>query len=514
MAECVRRRIAVFGTLVLLGTMLGATSQAVSARQPAGQTSQRPPNIVLIMADDLGYAELGCYGQKKIQTPNLDRMAAEGMRFVQFYAGAPVCAPSRCVLMTGKHLGHAAVRDNSELRPEGQWPLPEEEITIGEVLSARGYATAAIGKWGLGAPTTTGDPNRQGFDLFFGYNCQRHAHNFYPSWLYRNHERVPLNNPEFSPHQRFPADADPNDPAAYRRYVGNDYAPDRMLAEAIRFVRENRDRPFFLYFPTTVPHLALQVPEDSLREYLGKFPETPYLGDRGYLPCYAPRATYAAMVTRMDRDIGRLLDELKRLGLEENTLVVFTSDNGPTHGRGGGPIDGVGGSDSVFFESNGPLNGLKGSVYEGGIRVPMIARWPGHVPAGTVSHHLGAFYDFLPTFAELAGAAIPEDTDGISLLPTLMGMPQHQRKHEFLLWEFYGYGGQQAVRMGRWKALRTDCYKDPHAPLKLFDLATDIGETTNVADRHPEIVARAEEILRREHTPSPYWDFETKRHGP
>jgi len=474
----------------------------------------RLPNIVLILADDLGYGELGCYGQQKIRTPNLDRMAAEGMRFTQFYAGAPVCAPSRCVLMTGKHLGHAAIRDNSEVQPEGQWPLPAEEITIAEILKNKGYSTAAIGKWGLGPPRSSGDPNSQGFDLFFGYNCQRHAHNHYPSWLYRNHEKVSLNNPEFSAHQRFPSDADPNDRRLYAQYVGQEYAPDRMLAEALDFIQKNRDRPFFLYYATTVPHLALQVPEDSLQEYLGDFPETPYLGDRGYLPCFAPRATYAAMVSRLDRDVGKILDQIKQLGLDSETLVIFTSDNGPTHGRGGGPQDGVGGSDSVFFQSAGTLNGLKGSVFEGGLRVPMIARWPGKIPAGTVSEHVGAFYDFLPTFAEIVSAQIPTGIDGISFLPTLLGKSQEQRQHEFLVWEFYGYGGQQAVRFGPWKAVRRDCYQSPDGPITLFNLETDPGETRDVSSEYPEIVRKAQSILEREHSDSPFWDFRAKRRGP
>jgi len=481
----------------------------------SGVSSQsRLPNIVLILADDLGYSELGCYGQQKIKTPNLDRMAAEGMRLTQFYAGAPVCAPSRCVLMTGKHLGHAAIRDNSEVQPEGQWPLPAEEVTIAEILKSRGYATAAIGKWGLGPPGSSGDPNAQGFDLFFGYNCQRHAHNHYPSWLYRNHERIALNNPEFSAHQRFPDGANPNDPTAYNQYIGNDYAPDRMLAEALDFIEKNRDRPFFLYYATTVPHLALQVPRDSLEEYLGQFPETPYLGDRGYLPYFAPRATYAAMVSRLDRDVGRILEEIKRLGLDANTLVIFTSDNGPTHGRGGGPEEGVGGSDSVFFESAGSFNGLKGSVFEGGLRVPMIARWPGKIPPGTVSDHVGVFYDFLPTFAEIVAAEVPANIDGISLLPTLLGEPERQRQHEFLVWEFYGYGGQQAVRFGPWKAIRRDCYRSPDGPLMLFNLDTDPGETHDVASEHPDLVEQAELILKREHVDSPFWDFRLKRRGP
>lgn len=500
---------------VKLANTLANTRDASREKTPDRPgDSQRPPNIVLIMADDLGYGELGCYGQKKIRTPNLDQMAAEGLRFTQFYSGAPVCAPSRFVLMTGKHLGHAAIRDNSEVQPEGQWPMPAGELTIAELLKTCGYATAAIGKWGLGPPGSSGDPNQQGFDLFFGYNCQRHAHNHYPSWLYRNREKVWLDNPVFSAHQRFPQDADPNDPAAYRRYIGRDYAPDRMLQEAIQFMRANRDRPFFIYYATTVPHLALQVPEDSLKEYLGQFPETPYLGDRGYLPCFAPRATYAAMISRLDRDVGTLLRELQGLGLDEQTVVLFTSDNGPTHGSGGGKEAGVGGSDSDFFASAGPLNGLKGSVLEGGTRVPLVVRWPGKIPPGKVSDHVAASWDFLPTLAELAGVETPAGIDGISFMPTLFGQEDRQARHAFLVWEFYGYGGQQAVRMGPWKALRLNCFRAPDGPMQLFNLEQDLGETRDVAAEHPEIVEQAQSILEREHHDSPYWDFREKRRGP
>lgn len=461
---------------VLLVTLLAAEvlrGETTRSAKPA------PPNIVFILADDLGYGDLGCYGQRKIRTPHLDRMAAEGMRFTQFYAGAPVCAPSRCVLMTGKHLGHAHIRNNREVKPEGQEPIPLEEITLAEVLGDVGYATAATGKWGLGGPGSTGDPNRQGFDLFFGYNCQRHAHNFYPTYLWRNQQRVPLEGNTGGP-------------------TGKQYSHDLIVAEALRFVEENKDRPFFLYVPFTIPHLALQVPEDSLAEYQGQWPDPPYVGGKGYLPHPTPRAAYAAMISRMDRDIGRLLARLKELQLDERTLVMFSSDNGPTHD--------VGGADSPFFESAGPLRGLKGTVYEGGIRVPLIARWPGRIAAGKVSEHVGAFYDVLPTLAEVAGARPPAGLDGLSFLPTLLGLGG-QTPHEFLYWEFYGYGGQQAVRLGDWKGVRANLAKDRDAPVELYNLKEDIGETRDQAAEHPEIVARIEEVLRREHTPSPLWQF-------
>jgi arylsulfatase len=466
------------------------------------------PNILFLLADDLGYGELGCYGQQKIRTPHLDQMAAEGMRFTQFYSGAPVCAPSRCVLMTGRHLGHATIRDNRQAKPgaEGQEPIPDETVTLAETLQAAGYTTGAMGKWGLGPPGSSGDPNKQGFDLFFGYNCQGHAHNFYPTYLWRNDQRVTLNNPDFSAHQKLPPDADPNDPTNYRQYIGSDYAPDRMIDEALGFIRRNKDRPFFLYYPTTVPHLAIQVPEDSLAEYRGQWPDPPYPGGKGYLPHPSPRAGYAAMVTRMDRDIGRMLALLKELGLDDNTLVMFTSDNGPTYDR-------LGGSDSEFFESNGPLSGLKGSVYEGGMRVPLIARWPGRIPGGRVSDLPAAFYDVLPTLAEVAGTAPPKGVDGISFLPTLTDGGQ-QKQHEFLVWEFHGYGGQQAVRMGRWKGIRLNCYKDPDGPILLYDLENDLAEERDVAEQHPEVVLKMAELLKQQHSDSAIWDFRKGRPKP
>jgi arylsulfatase len=455
--------------LILLAGLLLA---AAAAAQPA---ASRPPNIVFILADDLGYGELGCYGQQKIRTPSLDRLAAGGMRFTQFYSGAPVCAPSRCTLMTGKHSGHAAIRDNSEVQPEGQRPIPDSAVTLAERLKGRGYATAAIGKWGLGFPGSEGDPNRQGFDLFYGYNCQRHAHNHYPTYLRRNGEKVPLEG---------------NDGGR----TGKQFSHDLMEAEALRFVREHRERPFFLYLPFTIPHLALQVPEDSLAEYRGKWDDPPYEGGNGYLPHPHPRAAYAAMITRMDRSVGRVTDLLRELGLEKDTLVVFASDNGPTYNR-------LGGSDSVFFQSAGPFRGFKGDVYEGGIRVPFIASWPGRIKPGTVSEHVGAFWDVLPTLCEVSGAAVPADTDGISFLPTLLGKGD-QREHLYLYWEFASYTGQQAVRMGPWKAVRRNLRQGP-SPIQLYNLAEDIAESNDVAAEHPEVVTRVRQILAESHTSSP-----------
>jgi arylsulfatase A len=459
-----------------------------AAAEPAPPSRQPHPNVVFILADDLGYAELGCYGQRKIRTPNLDRMAAEGMRFTQFYSGSPVCAPARCSLLTGKHGGHAFVRNNHEAPPRGefrgQMPLPDGTITIGHLLQRQGYTTAAIGKWGLGYVGSTGDPNRQGFDLFYGYNCQRHAHNHYPRYLWRNDRQEVL---------------DGND----HGLTGKRHSHDEMEREALEFIRRHRDRPFFLYLPFAIPHVALQVPDDSLAEYRGLWDDPPYEGGRGYLPHPTPRAAYAAMVTRMDRSVGRIVALLKELGLDERTLVIFTSDNGPTHG-------GVGGSDSEFFESAGPLRGQKGQVYEGGIRVPMIARWPGRIRAGSRSDHVSYFPDVLPTLAELAGVAdrAAEGIDGISFADTLFGRPSDQRRHEWLFWEFAGYGGQQAVRKGNWKAVRRDMQRG-NLRIELYDLAADIGESRDLAGERPDVVAEMERIMRTGRTPSAEFPLQT-----
>lgn len=433
----------------------------------ASQAPSRPPNIVLIVADDLGWGELGCYGQEKIRTPRIDALAREGLRFTQFYAGAPVCAPSRCTLLTGLHTGHAFVRDNREVQPEGQLALPDAAVTLAEVLRDAGYATGGFGKWGLGAPGSEGAPERQGFERFFGYNCQREAHDFYPDHLWSNERRVELD--------------------------GTQYSHDVICEAAREFVRDHRERPFFLYVPSTIPHLALQVPDDSLAEYVGRWEDPPYVGGKGYLPHPTPRAAYAAMVTRLDREVGRLVDLIDELGLGDDTLFLFTSDNGPTYDR-------IGGSDSDFFESSGPLRGRKGSVLEGGLRVPLIARWRGRIAPGAVSDLPCASWDLLPTLADLAGATVPEGLDGISLAPTLLGRGD-QARHAFLYWEFRAYGGQQAIRMGDWKGVRRDMARGASA-IELFDLAADPGETRDLAGSRPEVVARIAERMATAGTPS------------
>lgn len=485
------------------------------------QAEPRRPNVVFILADDLGYGDLGCFGQKKIRTPRLDRLASEGIRLTNHYSGNNVCAPSRCVLMTGKHPGHAYIRDNrgglgrsptAESR-EGQEPVPAGALTLPLELKRRGYVLGAFGKWGLGGMETTGNPLKQGFDRFFGYNCQAVAHNAYPVSLWDNNEKRALANPAFSAHQALPFGADPSDPASYRQYSGVDYAPDLILVEAIKFLKANREQPFFLYFPTIVPHLALQVPQESLDEYAGAFEETSYPGNKGYLPHRTPRAAYAAMVSRLDAAVGQLVDTIAELGLEEETIFVFTSDNGPLY-------DKLGGTDEEFFQSAGGLRGRKGSNFEGGLRVPGIVRWKGKLAGHRVSDRITGFEDWLPTILELTEPGPrpvgkrdisrpetpAEGLDGLSFARTLYGEQQAER--EFLYRESPGYGGQQSLRMGDWKAIRTNLHPRPRAadqaptPLELYNLRSDPTEQKNVAADHPDIVARMQAIMSREHIPS------------
>jgi arylsulfatase A-like enzyme len=452
---------------------LGAGAIALSCRTTRHAARQRGPNIIYILADDLGYGDLGCYGQKKVKTPNLDRFAAEGMRFTDHYSGSTVCAPSRNCLMTGEHTGHTWLRGNQ------RHPLREEDVTVAELLKGAGYTTGCVGKWGLGMNGTTGAPNRQGFDLFFGFLNQSRAHFYYPPYVWRNEKKVRLEG---------------ND---VKRQTGQ-YVHDLFTDEAIQFVRDNRTGPFFLYLPYTIPHAELTVPEDSMAQYKGKFPEEPWPKDH-YGGQDTPHAAFAGMVSRLDRDVGRIMALLRETGLDENTIVMFSSDNGP-HGEGG--------ADPDFFESNGPLLGIKRDLYEGGVRVPMIARWPGRISPGSITNHVSAFWDVLPTCAELAGLSAPEGIDGISFVPTLRGRSR-QRRHNHLYWEFYEQGGKQAVRKGEWKAVRLNVKRNPDGPLELYNLARDIGETTNVADKHPGIVAEMAAIMKRAHTDSEHYKLTT-----
>ncbi len=479
-----RRRLA-SGWVALFIFLVTPVTEAAKKLEPA------KPNIVFILTDDLGYGELGSYGQKKIRTPHLDRLASEGMRFTQHYSGSPVCAPSRCVLLTGKHTGHARIRGNDEFpkgvdlkknpHMEGQHPLPAGTVTLPGLLKKAGYTTAAFGKWGLGAAETEGAPWHHGFDYFYGYLCQRQAHNHYPTHLWRNGERHVLEG------------------NSQGNLTGKHYAHDLLVEEALGFVGAHRDKPFFLYLPFHIPHVAVQAPEDSVQEYAGQFPETPYTGNKGYLPHPTPRAAYAAMITRMDRDVGRLMDLLKELNLEKRTLVMFSSDNGPAWN---------GGADPEFFESANGFRGLKATVYEGGIRVPLIARWPGKIKPGTVSDHVSAFWDILPTLAEVAGVKALLDVDGISLVPTLLGK-RGQKRHGHLYWEYPEKTGSQAIRLGDWKAVRLDAKKNLNGPLELYNLAKDPGETVNLAEAHPGLVKRLESLMAlvREDSSVPYWNY-------
>ena len=457
---------------------LAAASAGVSSLLPgsAEAGSANRPNIIFILADDLGYGDLGCYGQKTIKTPNIDQLAEEGMKFTDHYAGSTVCAPSRCCLMTGLHTGHALIRAN------GNVPLRPSDVTVAELLKAVGYRTGIIGKWGLGEPETTGIPNKQGFDYWFGYLNQRHAHNYYPSYLWRNEEKYPLKN-EVN-HIIGGRDRTPGGVATKRV----EYSHDLMAVEALNFIKKNKDKPFFLYLPFTIPHANNEAGSKGM--------EVPSFGQYADKDWPEPQKGHAAMITRMDGDIGRLMSLLKTLGLDEKTLVMFSSDNGP-HKEGGG--------DPAFFDASGPLKGYKRALYEGGIRVPMIARWPGKIKAGSTSNHVSAFWDFLPTCCELAGADAPEGIDGISMVPTFLGRRRQQKKHDALYWEFHEQGKKQAVRMGNWKGVRLNVAKKPDGPIELYNLKDDIGENNNVAHRHPEIVAKIEKHLKSLRTPSEHW---------
>jgi len=456
----IRAFLAVCWAALAAGCTATAVVQAPAAR----------PNVLLIQADDLGYGDLSAFGQSRFRTPNLDRLAREGIRFTQYYAGSTVCAPSRTALMTGLHTGHSWIRGN------GEFPLRDEDVTIAMTLRDAGYRTAVIGKWGLGRPGTAGQPDKKGFEYSFGFLDHRHAHRQFTDHLYRNVA---------------PVATDPD----------RDYANDLFTKESIAFVEAQDARPFFLYLNYTVPHAELRVPDDSLQPFKGMFPEKPFVNDRadgratgpdnqslGYRSQPTPHAAFAAMITRMDRDIGRIVDRLAARQLDRQTLVLFTSDNGP-HQEGGG--------EPAFFRSSGGLRGIKRDLYEGGIRVPMIARWTGTIPRGRVSDHRWAHWDVYPTVAEAAGLPASGNLDGMSMLRALRG--QRQPTHDFFYWEFHERGFQQAVRMGSWKAVRLA--KDK--PLELYNLATDPFEQHDVAAASPDVVATIEKYLATARTDNP-----------
>jgi len=457
-------------TYLLTFAILHCSGSATPAVTP--RTEHKKPNILFILADDLGYGEVGCFGQELIQTPNIDKLAIEGLMLTSHYAGSPVCASSRCTLLTGKHTGQAIVRNNRELggwgpdEPEGQFPLPTSTPTVSSALQEMGYATGAFGKWGLGGPNTSGLPNDHGFDEFYGYLCQRVAHNYYPTYLWKNKEKEMLqgNDTWFSAHQKMDATK------SYEQFQSETYAPDRILEEAVHFIDKHAEEPFFLYFASTIPHVALQIPDKELDLYPLDWDEEPYLGDKGYLPHPRPRAAYAAMITRFDNEVGTLLAALRRNGVAGNTIIIVTSDNGPSW---------VGGVDLEFFNSSGGLRGRKAQLFEGGIKVPTIVWWPNHIASNTKNETPTAFWDWYPTLIALSGSEFSE-TDGVSLLPLFAGGALPERG---LYWE---YGNVQAYREGNWKLIRFN--KKGNIEVMLFNLKNDPNERTNLAEKNPEIV--------------------------
>jgi len=448
--------------------------------------AERLPNVIYILADDLGYGDLGCYGQAHFQTPNIDQLANNGMKFTQHYSGSTVCAPSRCSLLTGKHTGHAAVRGNAEYKQEGQQPMPADTFTLGHMFKQAGYTTGIFGKWGLGAPGTDSEPLKMGFDRFYGFNCQRLAHHYYPYFIWSDNQRAILWG-----------------------NVGlerNDYAPDLIQEQTLAFIEANKDRPFFCYYALVQPHAEMVAPEKYMAKFRGKFlPESVYEGtDSGSTFRTGPygsqpeaHAAFAAMVNVMDDDVGELVAKLAKLDLTDDTILIFTSDNGAHH---------EGGHDPDYFNSTGGLRGNKRDLYEGGVRVPMIACWPGKVSAKTETDHLSAFWDVFPTMAELVGQPRPVQSDGCSFLPTLLGK-SGQTQHDYLYWEFHNKRGRIALRQGKWKAVRYNVSINPDSPLELYDLTFDPSESTNIAAQHPEVVAKLDVLIKSARTESPIDTF-------
>lgn len=460
----------------------------VSAKQSNAQSTAQRPNIVLIIADDLGYGDISVNGQQLIRTTNIDKLAEEGIVFKQFYAGATVCAPSRSSLLTGLHTGHTFIRGNVSVSPEGQQPIPDAVITITEILKQAGYRTGAFGKWGLGPVGSSGDPNKHGFDKFYGYNCQGLAHRYYPTHLWDNEKRIELEgNAGFLEQQQ--------------------YAPDLIQQKAIDFISSDDGRqPFFLFLPYLLPHAELLVPDDSIFQYYkGRFKETAFKGrdyganaaPEGYTSQQFPHATFAAMVARLDNYVGQVVAKLKEKGLDKNTLIIFSSDNGP-HIEGG--------ADPVFFNSGGGFRGTKRDLTEGGIRVPFIATWKNIIKPGSTSEHMGAFWDLFATFAELAGTTATQKTDGISILPALTAK-KIQPQHDYLYWEFHEEGGKQAIRQGQWKAIRLKVDSLPKAPVELYDLSKDPGEKSNLSKKYPQKAKALALLIDKAHVKSALFPF-------
>ncbi|MCL2622725.1 MAG: arylsulfatase [Planctomycetaceae bacterium] len=462
-------------TLLLLPIVCTFLLSALSVETVA--QTQEKCNIIFILADDLGYGDLSCYGQTQFETPRIDSLASGGIKFTRHYAGSTVCAPSRCALMTGKHTGNAYVRGNRGA-PDGfgDWPLASEVVTVAAVLKKHGYVNGTFGKWGLGNHQNDGNPLKHGFDEFFGYYSQRDAHNYYPPYLHHNENKIELD--------------------------GKTYSHDLIAAEALRFIRENKDRPFFCYLPVTIPHAAMQVPEEYVAPWREKFPEFEETIAQYSIAAGVrnPVAAFPGMLTKLDETVGRVLDLLDELGIADNTIVMFSSDNGP-HVEGGHRSD--------LFNSNGPLTGTKRDLSEGGIRVPFLARWPAAIKPGTVSDHAGAFWDFFPTICELIGEPLPYDIDGLSYLPTLRGDTVNQRKHEYLYWEFYEQGGKRAACIGDWKGVQLNVSRQPDGPIAVYDLSDDLAEQNDLAKQHPEMVEQFRKLFDSVRTPSEVFDFYT-----
>ena len=466
--------ISLFKTLAAFALLTVLLCPAFADESSSPASGARRPNIVFIMADDLGYGDVSCYGQSKFSTPRIDSLAQQGMKFTQMYAGTTVCAPSRCCLMTGVHSGHAYIRGNMGAKPFGDSPLPADAVTLTRVLKDAGYSVGVFGKWGLGAVGNVGDPNKHGVDRFFGYYSQMEAHNYYPPRLHDNGVQIDLD--------------------------GKTYSHDLIVNKALEFIRENKDKPFFCYMPVTIPHAAMQVPEPYMTPWREKFPEfESVLGKYSYNTVVRnPIAAFPAMVTRLDDTVGQVLDLLKDLGLEEDTIVIFTSDNGPHHEGGHRPD---------FFNSSGAVRGLKRDLYDGGIREPFVIQWKGKIQPSAVTEHIAAFWDILPTFAELAGAKTPDNLDGISLVPTLLGDPDSQKSHEYLYWEFHEMGGKRAIRFGDFKAVQNDMNKKPRGKIEIYNIVEDPKELNNLAEKRPDLVQKARKILNSARTPNPTWNW-------
>ncbi|GIZ09709.1 arylsulfatase [Flavobacterium sp. UMI-01] len=489
MAQISNRLIILFFTFSLVSCNFFKEKNQEAQKEHTDEKIQKP-NIIYILADDLGYGDLSSYGQEKFNTPNIDKLASQGMLFTQFYSGSTVCAPSRSALMTGMHTGHTFIRGNKEIQPEGQFPIPDNTNTLAELLKEAGYVTGAFGKWGLGFPGSEGDPVNQGFDVFYGYNCQRLGHKYYPEHLWSNRDSIVLNE--------------------NKNFANKLYAPALIHEKTIQFIEQNKDKPFFAYVASIIPHAELVAPKEQMEKYRNKFlPEKAFDGkftkeelrNGGYMPQKDSHAAFVAMIDLLDKQVGEIMNKVNELGIADKTIIVFTSDNGP-HAEGG--------ADPEYFNSNGPFKGVKRDLYEGGIRVPMIVKWPQKIKAGAKSDLVCAAWDVFPTVSDLLGLKTPKGLDGISLLPELLGNKQEQKQHEYLYWEFHEKGGRQAIRMGNWKAVKYNVFKKPNAPIELYDLSKDKGETNNVAAQNPEIVEKMNGLLKTARTESTVFTFSQK----